>query len=170
MPHTHRRHKRARKLVHKGLQWSRTQVDPEIVGASEERPVREKVFAEAWEEECRPKRWLNYGRGVLQDLMAVPDNHSPERLAPHPFHMSAPRWAFIITPREAVIVATVVQWLGTNVGWAWLESVVKRCGYVILPRERLDALHKERTELLAERERLDAVLADFERLRRKLAA
>lgn len=35
------------------------------------------------------------------------------------------------TPREVAIMASLIQWLGTNVGFAFLESALKRCGYRI---------------------------------------
>lgn len=36
------------------------------------------------------------------------------------------------TPREVAIMASLIQWLGTNVGFAFLESALKRCGYKIV--------------------------------------
>jgi hypothetical protein len=35
------------------------------------------------------------------------------------------------TVREVAIMASLIQWLGTNVGFAFLESALKRCGYRI---------------------------------------
>lgn len=81
----------------------------------------ERVFAERWEEECQPSPGLNFGFGILQDLMVL------QR------HGMVNRVAFWITKRERVIVATVVQWLGTNCGFAFLVDVLRRCGYAVVP-------------------------------------
>lgn len=41
------------------------------------------------------------------------------------------------TPREVAIMASLAQWLGTNVGFAFLESALKRCGYrIVSDREK----------------------------------
>jgi hypothetical protein len=34
-----------------------------------------------------------------------------------------------LSHREATIAATLIQWLGTNVGFCFLENALKRCGY-----------------------------------------
>lgn len=36
------------------------------------------------------------------------------------------------TPKVRVVAATLMQWLGTNLGWAFLERVLKREGYKIV--------------------------------------
>jgi hypothetical protein len=41
----------------------------------------------------------------------------------------------LVSHREATIAATLIQWLGTNVGFAFLESALKRCGYKIVKCE-----------------------------------
>lgn len=60
---------------------------------------REKAFAEQWEHENKMFR-------ILENLTLS-----------HPF-----------TPadRDAEVAATVIQWLGSNVGMAFLSSVMKR--------------------------------------------
>ena len=35
------------------------------------------------------------------------------------------------TKREAEVAATVIQWLGTNVGFVFLEEVLKEAGYAV---------------------------------------
>ena len=37
-----------------------------------------------------------------------------------------------ITQDEATVAATVIQWLGSNVGMSFLEDALKRCGYKIV--------------------------------------
>lgn len=89
---------------------------------------KEKVFADEWEKENKPVRGYGCGHGVLQDLfMRVHEHFYTVRTATH-----------IINKRERMIVATIVQWLGTNVGWAWLESVVDKCGYKLVRKEKVD--------------------------------
>lgn len=34
---------------------------------------------------------------------------------------------------KEVLSPTVMQWLGTNCGWAFLDSVLQKCGYQIVP-------------------------------------
>ncbi len=42
---------------------------------------------------------------------------------------------FHITKNDRVIVATVIQWLGTNIGFNFLERTLKKCGYKIVKIE-----------------------------------
>jgi len=65
----------------------------------------EKAFADNWEKDCRE----HY---VLENIL----NHkgSPET-----------------TQRDAIIAATVIQWLGTNVGFGFIMKSIKECGYVV---------------------------------------
>lgn len=79
---------------------------------------REAAFAEEWaKEQAKPPMlammihsekaddaWATFGR-----------NYYPERL----------------TQREAEIAATVVQWLGSPVGFTFVEKCIERCGYVL---------------------------------------
>lgn len=62
----------------------------------------ERVFARRWAELHR-----NEGRGPL-DYMLAPDN----------------RPAGEVTDRDAAVAATVVQWLGSPVGLAWLRETL----------------------------------------------
>lgn len=98
---------------------------------------REKVFAEEWEAANLRSPGINYGMGTLQDLMVVNRETTRGPAVPSPFNIF--RWlriAFVVTPRERVIVATVIQWLGTNVGFAWLREVLDKCGYEVREKER----------------------------------
>ena len=36
------------------------------------------------------------------------------------------------TKRDQIAVATVIQWLGSNVGFDFLSSALERCGYKIM--------------------------------------
>jgi hypothetical protein len=110
-------------LVHVGLSADRIQHPS---------GYREKAFAEAWQR-ANERKGL-HSEGVLQGLMYV--TQASEVWMGHPANRRG-HYAEVITQRDARIVATVVQWLGTNVGWCWLEDAVKACGYELKPtRER----------------------------------
>jgi hypothetical protein len=101
----------------------------------------ERCFAEAWEEENRSRPGINYGMGILQDLMVTQREAKAHEWGVRD-HFRFLRWlrvAFVVTPRERVIVATVIQWLGTNVGFAWLCQVLDRSGYKVCRKEEARA-------------------------------
>lgn len=85
----------------------------------------ERIFCEEWQKECRPARGLNFGFGLLQDLF-IDNGGKPGRL-------SGLRFILIPSQREAYIVATVVQWLGTNVGFSFLLRCLQKAGLTIRP-------------------------------------
>lgn len=79
--------------------------------------AREETFAKAWRKENEPPSFLNGGRGILDHLLyASQDGRSIDGEA---------------TEREESVAATVIQWLGTNCGWSFLEGIIKDCGFVI---------------------------------------
>ena len=87
---------------------------------------REKAFHDQWQRENIPISGINHGQGTLQDLFI---NRGTEPLA-------QPKWDLEITKRERMIVATVVQWLGSNCGMSFLEVALEKCGYKITPIEK----------------------------------
>lgn len=99
---------------------------------------REKAFRDHWLKENDPRAGVNHGNGILQDLFIAVDNKSP---------LFSRRYLELIQPRDCAIVATAIQWLGTNVGWCFLEETMKDCGYHIMNRERSDEIHKEMHDL-----------------------
>ena len=82
-------------------------------------PNREKVFAEEWEKENKPHNFWNFGFGILQDLFIDRDPQFLFR------YVCSHR----ISNRERMIVATAIQWLGTNCGFCWLQETLRKCGY-----------------------------------------
>lgn len=109
---------RRRKVLHRGIDYKRTKVEyPDHTN-------REKVFADEWEKENIARPGLNYGMGILQDLMVI--DKSPS-LPPYR-KLKVPFW---ITKRDAAITATVIQWLGSNVGFSFLTVCLRKCGYEI---------------------------------------
>jgi len=106
-----------RKILHRGLYYRRTK------SRHDGWTNREKIFADEWEKENRERPCIDYGMGILQDLMVTET---------HELWMCLPKKiAFIISRREACIVATVVQWFGSNVGFCFLETCLNKMGYTI---------------------------------------
>lgn len=107
------------------------QID-ENVGLNHERckdNESEKVFQEHWQKENLPLGWINRGHGILQDLFI---ESNPNPLSP----ISGGRWIEEINKRDRMIVATVIQWLGTNCGWCFLGEVFEKLGYRITKIEK----------------------------------
>lgn len=101
---------------------------------------RERVFAEAWEKENERRSGLNFGYGILQDLMVTSREAGPRDLsiADRTWALR-PRWlrvAFRIGKRDRVVAATVIQWLGSNCGFSWLQEVLRGCGFELTRIER----------------------------------
>lgn len=105
-------------LRHRGLSYERTRHSSS---------AREKVFADRWEKECAPRRGINSGLGLLFDLLIV---HAERR-----YHDPSYDGHLVRVPdqRDAELAATIVQWLGTNVGWSWLTTTLREAGYVVMP-------------------------------------
>jgi hypothetical protein len=100
----------ARKVDHVGIHVHRLRLD--------QNNPRENAFAEEWAQENRRS-------DLLRELMLV-GSYSP-LVSVHDTRVPA----FRITQRDATIVATVVQWLGSNIGLSFLEESLKRVGYHI---------------------------------------
>jgi hypothetical protein len=92
-----------------GIMWERTKTNN-----------REAAFSEEWYEHNKIKTFMNWGYGALQDLFIDRDK------------MDRKIFIYEITKNDRVIVATVIQWLGTNIGFSFLERALKRCGYEIV--------------------------------------
>lgn len=83
-------------------------------------PNREKAFADHWRKENENvPSWLNGGHGVLEHLLLA---NEKECIIGD------------LTQRDAIVAATVIQWLGTNCGWCFLDECLNRCGYYIAKR------------------------------------
>lgn len=77
---------------------------------------REVAFAEQWKAENEPRvRTMTFHGSLLSVLI--------ERIE---------------DPRTATDVATVIQWLGSNVGFSFLEASLNRCGYRIVKGDAED--------------------------------
>jgi len=99
---------------------------------------REKIFYKKWKEENKRKSWINQGQGALQNLFA---HQKTKWYLPQ-------TWQLIINNRDRYIVATVMQWFGTNCGWCFLEECLAKCGYKIVKADEqkekeIKAMNKE---------------------------
>lgn len=75
----------------------------------------ERAFAEEWMKENEPISWSNNGFGILSALLTKQGDvvYKP-------------------TNRERAIVATVVQWLGSSIGQAFMERCLESVGRKIV--------------------------------------
>ena len=71
--------------------------------------------------------WDKQAHGVLSAIF-IP--HSRMRSFTHPVFSGRP--AIKISRLHRAMIATVVQWFGTNVGFSNLEEVLKKCGYTLV--------------------------------------
>jgi hypothetical protein len=77
---------------------------------------REKAFADQWEDENM------VAGGQMADTLR---ERSLIRLL-----LSNKKLEYF--GRDEQIVASIIQWLGSNVGWCFLNDALKRCGYKIV--------------------------------------
>src|ERR1700685_4681048 len=86
---------------------------PHRLSASANNP-REATFAQEWQDIQNPPPFLNGGIGTLHMLL-----HSN----------GDGRVTGDLTPDQIETAATVVQWLGSPVGFGWLEETLSKMGY-----------------------------------------
>lgn len=105
--------------VHKGYKHERMKyTDNEL----------EKLFYKEWKEENKNRPHINYGYGALQDLFCYYDKSTPV--------LNRTRFHIVTNKRDQYIAATIIQWLGTNCGFAFLKSVLAKAGYDIVKRKQ----------------------------------
>jgi hypothetical protein len=92
----------------------------------------EKAFAEQWQ--------VDNDKWKVLDLLLRSDGPQTRPLSgfdDRPYHFGDPP-----TERDATVAATVIQWLGSNVGRCFLEEAFDRAGYDVrlhaLPRREHD--------------------------------
>ncbi len=87
---------------------------------------REQAFHDQWQQENAPVAGVNCGHGILQDL----------------FIESGDLMGFSkkviekINNRDRMIVATVIQWLGSNVGMCFLNEALSRFNAHIVEKKK----------------------------------
>jgi len=97
----------------------------------------ERIFAEEWAKACKPNRAINFGYGALQDLFLIG----------WPYSLEGYRCIARITPREEMIVATVIQWFGTNCGRCWLEETLSKGRRLYINRSHISESVSSSTEI-----------------------
>jgi hypothetical protein len=103
------------KLDHTGIHASRCEHPSSAL---------EKAFAEQWRNE-------NKTFGVLDALMRAADTVDQNVFSP--LGDSRPyQFADGVTQRDATVAASIIQWLGSNVGRCFLEEALKRAGYQLI--------------------------------------
>lgn len=100
----------------KGYRWERCKDNP-----------REMAFYEQWLKENEPIAGINNGQGILQDLFIERNISQP---------LGQTKWVVEINNRDRWIVSTIIQWLGSNVGFSFLHEALRKCGYTIVESER----------------------------------
>jgi hypothetical protein len=90
----------------------------------------EREFANEWRKINKPIPNVNHGYGALQDLFIG---------GGFMFSPFSPRYVVRkITPTDRMIVATIIQWLGSPVGFGFLTTVLDKAGFDIVPRKKIN--------------------------------
>ncbi len=87
----------------------------------------ENALSKHWVLENKKKLGINFGKGILQDLFY-------SRLTPNSIFTHSHMF-LKINNRDRIIAATVIQWLGTNCGFCWLQEALSKAGYDIVKRK-----------------------------------
>jgi len=93
-----------KELSHKGLMPHRRDLYPE------------RIFAELWEQENKRDPAINFGNTALESIL----NTIPWR--ERYLSLATPKPVTPISQRDADVAATVIQWLGTSCGKAFLDE------------------------------------------------
>ena len=122
-----------------GVGWQRTLYD-----YGNGRPNLEKIYMEKWDRENSDKTMYARPQPLAQMLMHTNVQNALELDAagrddvkrPDLF---TPRWngpddacVYYLSRREYQIIATMIQWLGSNVGFAFVEECLREAGYMIV--------------------------------------
>lgn len=78
---------------------------------------RERAFAKIWF--GRNRYWAGRLAGILDPAT----------------HTANPR-GYVVTRKEANTAASLIQWLGTNVGFCFLEAALHEAGYVLVRKSK----------------------------------
>lgn len=128
-----KRYKRASKfraskvIVHRSISHRRTYF---IAGR------RERAFADLWEREQEPK---HSGRSLLEALLS---------------HQHGGQFFEVLglTNRDAMVAATVIQWLGTNCGFDFLSRALAEAGERVVRKDEPDFMKRKRVRFTVSKE------------------
>ncbi len=98
--------------------------------------IAEAVYAAMWEKKNEGRSGVNNGCGTLR--LILNQNNEATGLMP---------WVDpdAITPRDAEVAATVIQWLGTNVGRNFLEECKTEIDKAMAVSDKIVSEHRKRT-------------------------
>lgn len=99
-------------------------------GVPEDWRLFEKAFADEWERINREEGGMRNGLGHLQSRVCA-DCNSKDYPPPPEFQQAV--YGEYITQRERILVAEIVQWMGTNCGRSFLHEVNQRTGGKLFP-------------------------------------
>lgn len=99
----------------------------------------EARFQETWDAYNREKPAVDFGNGMAQDLFIVPKQSADCFDGPNQDRSILGNNVLVyeLTEREHRIIATIIQWLGTNVGFSFLRLCLERCGYEIVRKTKV---------------------------------
>lgn len=120
--------KQTKKLRHVSL-WARRNEFDEL----------EKAFSERWAA-ANDRSWPRLN-DTLQKILTRPNKPRDGF-----WYGEGHKRAFWVCQRDATIAATVIQWLGTNCGFAFLRQCLEDAGYQIVETEKARELHRARLE------------------------
>lgn len=118
-------------LAHRGFFHERTAYD-------QTRHVnrRETIFANSWENENVGLSLRQVSSGGSESLLSRLLSREEVEPAGRPGGGTPKEVRFgALDQNTAAVVATVVQWMGTNVGFGWLSGVLREAGYALVERE-----------------------------------
>jgi len=115
-----------------GVDWTRAVDDKTASGQIN----LEKIFMEEWDQENKNNRF--HGMAIAQFLMIIrekeaqlfngPQQDYPIQAVPSEYREVC---IYNLSEREQRIIATIIQWLGTNVGFSFLNRCLRRANYTI---------------------------------------
>lgn len=82
---------------------------------------REAAFAREWAQESEPRSGVNHGQGLAQNLFM--------RRIEGSYFLDRSEHVHKLTDHERRLLASAIQWLGTNCGMSFLETVLKKAGF-----------------------------------------
>ena len=104
-------------------------------------PNWEAIFQREWDKENTDVNFINTGLGIAQTLFCVSEESAKEFDGPNrddipymDFGLHKGVCVYKLSMREQRIIATIIQWLGTNCGFSFLRKCIEECGYELKPK------------------------------------
>jgi hypothetical protein len=87
----------------------------------------ETALAVRWDHECRGSEYVNGGWGILDVLCSEADDKSSWMGLGY----GSRKQIIALDDSHRAVAATVIQWLGTNVGLCFLQDAFRDAGYTL---------------------------------------